>query len=151
MKTVLTVFALLFYSLSYTQNNDYNVYKDAMNLIKKFSYYFQYFKDYNYKNELSVADGFYPVCVFCKTFKDEISCCEPVDDVTELFQGLANKGLKKLSDVENSKITLYFTVKENNYFVGDFIVKKKRHNTLTFLFKVENEKVILKKVIENKS
>jgi len=150
MKLIITIFTFIIWSsFSFFQANDYKIYQEAISIIKNSSNYIKYIEEYNYKNKISVADGFYPICAFCEVFKNEITCCKPVKDITELFQGLGEKGLKNLSDVGKSKITLYFTITENNYFVVEIISNKKKHKTLSYLFKNENKKLDLIKVIEN--
>ena len=150
MKLIITIFTFIIWSsFSFSQANDYKIYQEAISIIKESSSYTKYIEEYNYKNKISVADGFYPICAFCEVFSNEIACCKPANEITELFQGLREKGLKNLSDISKSKITLYFTIKENNYFVCEIISNKEKHKTLSYLFKNENEKLNLIKVIEN--
>ncbi|WP_211516852.1 hypothetical protein [Flavobacterium caeni] len=150
MKLSIAIFTfILWNTLSFSQTNDYNVYQEAISVIKKNSNYTKYLEDYQYKDKISVADGLYPICAFCKTFSDEITCCKPVENISDLFSGLEKKGLKSLGNANKSKITFYFTIIENEYFVGEVISDKKSNKTLSYLFKTENEKIKLIKVVEN--
>lgn len=132
-------------TITFSQTNNYQIQKDAISAIKSSNNYVNLINTNGIKNLISVADGFYPICAYCKSFDNVIQCCQPTNDIADIFKDLGGKGLKELSDKKNSKLKLYFTITENEYFVAEIFNQKKN---ILYLFKVREGKIALESIIE---
>jgi hypothetical protein len=127
----------------FAQNQDKNIYKSAIEIIKSSAEFAQFVKEYDIKEiNFSVHEPIYPMCVFCSVFDGYVNCCIS-DNWLAIWPNQKVDNLPELGNSHNKKFTLLFTNTESSYFVSELSHKNSKNKNLLFLFQITDGKIAL--------
>lgn len=152
MKSLILVFFVLFSVDSFSQNDDYKMYKDAISIVKNSQEFVDFAKDNDLKNTVEIHNSLAPICLYCTWFKDFIDCCEQGKTIIDIMGEYREVDFSKLNDKGNKRIKLNFSRTVKSYFITEISNRKdnqKQQKKVYYLFKIENDSISLVKTSFN--